>query len=133
MVAYAEMREDGGSDLRVFDLISEDDRLVFECPSPFRCHNAHLSPDNLVMVFERVELQAGVGGKWLTGFPQVLSVKLTEGSQAIPVGSIDHTHSDPGWSPHGLLAYYDETMKEILIVDLKSKPNLLNCMPYQAN
>lgn len=133
MVAYAEMREDGGSDLRVFDLISEDDRLVFECPSPLRCHNAHLSPDNHLMVFERIELQAGVGGKWLTGFPQVLSVKQTEGSQAIPVGSLDHTHSDPNWSANGLLAYYDGTSKETLIVDLKiqNEPAQLYVLPSE--
>jgi dipeptidyl aminopeptidase/acylaminoacyl peptidase len=83
------------------------------------------------MVFEQVELQAGVGGKWLEGFPQVLSVKLAEGSQAFPVGSMDHTHSDPSWSSGGLLAYYDETLKEILIVDLKfqTEPAQLYALP----
>ncbi len=118
LVSYSVMRQDGGSDLKVFDLVSEGDRLIFECPSPMRCQNPQLSPDNALMVFERIELQAGVGGKWLAGFPQVLSVKLKEGSQAMPVGSINHAQSDPHWSSKGYLAYYDETSREISIVDL---------------
>jgi TolB protein len=119
MISYTIMREDGGSNLRIFDLVSEEDRLAYECPSPSRCQNPRLSPDNNLLVFEKVELQAGVGGKWLEGFPQVFSVKIAEGSQAIPVGSMDHIHSDPVWSPEGYLGFFDETAKEIEIVDLK--------------
>jgi len=123
MVSYSVMRQDGGSDLRVFDQVSQEDILVYECPSPMRCHNPRLSPQNNLMVFERVELQAGVGGKWLAGYPQVLSVKLIEGSQVMPVGSINHAHSDPHWSSQGELAYYDETSNEIIIVDLTVQSN----------
>jgi Tol biopolymer transport system component len=123
MISYSIMRQDEGSDLRVIDLISGDDRLILECPSPMRCQNPHLSSDNELMVFERVELQAGVGGKWLAGFPQVLSVNLEEGSQPMPIGSINHAHSEPHWSSDRNLAYYDETLNEIHIVDLTIQSN----------
>jgi Tol biopolymer transport system component len=133
MVSYSVMRQDGGSDLRVYDLISEEDHLIFECPSPMRCQNPHLSPDNALIVFERVELQAGVGGKWLAGFPQVLSVKRAEGAQAMPIGPINHVHSDPHWSSQGNLAYYDETSREITIADLhiQSEPVQLQSIPSE--
>jgi TolB protein len=132
-VSYSTVREDGGSDLRVFDLVSEEDLLVYECPSPMRCQNPHLSPGNDLMVFERVELQAGVGGKWIAGFPQVLSVKLIDGAQPIMVGPLDHAHSDPQWSSQGDLAYYDETSSEITIVDLhvQSEPTELYSIPSE--
>ncbi|OGO17875.1 MAG: hypothetical protein A2Z14_14055 [Chloroflexi bacterium RBG_16_48_8] len=133
LVSYSVMRQDGGSDLRAIDLVSEEDLLVYKCPYPMRCQNPHLSPDNDLMVFERIELQAGVGGKWLEGFSQVMSIKLTEGSQAMRVGSINHAHSDPHWSSQGKLAYYDETSKEIFLVDLKiqSEPTELYSIPSE--
>jgi Tol biopolymer transport system component len=131
-VSYSVMRQDGGSDLRVIDLVSADDRLIFECPSPIRCQNAHLSMDNELMAFERVELQAGAGGKWLAGSPQVLSVRLAEGSQPMHVGSINHTHSDPHWSSNRALAYYDETSKEICVVDLAVQSNPVELYAIQS-
>jgi Tol biopolymer transport system component len=133
MVAYSVMRQDGGSDLRLYDQVSGNDQLIYECPSPMRCQNPQLSPKDDLVAFERVELQAGVGGKWLAGFPQVLSVKLTEGSQVFPVGAINHAHSDPHWSSQGNLAYYDETSNQIIIVDLdvQSQPIELYSIPSE--
>ena len=118
MVVYSALREDAGTDLYVIDLVSNDERLVLECPSPRRCHNPRLSPKTDWVIFEQVELQAGVGGKWLTGLPQVFLLNLAEGSQVIQVGKGEHTSSDPSWSSLGFLSYYDGTTQEIMITDL---------------
>jgi len=131
MVVYTALREDAGTDLYVIDLVSDEERPILECPSPRRCQNPHLSPKKDWVIFEQVELQAGVGGKWLAGYPQVFLRNLVEGSQVIQVGKEQHTSSDPSWSPLGFLSFYDGTTQEIMITDLTNPaaPKELNSVP----
>jgi TolB protein len=131
MVVYSTLNEDSGSSLYWIDLISEEERLILECRSPRRCQNPHLSPNNDWVIFEQVELQAGVGGKWIAGSPQLFIMNLEAGSQPIPIAKATRVNSNPSWSSQGTLSYYDSTQQEIVIMDLNIPitPNELNRVP----
>jgi TolB protein len=131
MVVYTAAREDAGSDLYLIDLISEEEQRLQECPSPIRCQNPHLSPNKDWIIFEQVELQAGVGGNWITGSPHLFLLNLAQGSEEMQIGQQNHPTSDPAWSPLGDLAYYNATTQEIVIVDLRvaNAPKVLDRIP----
>jgi TolB protein len=117
-IVYSTLRDDAGSDLYLIDLISEEEHIILECRSPKRCQNVRLSPKNDWIIFEQVDLQAGVGGKWLSGEQQVFMQNLAEGSEAIQVGNQVHITSAPSWSSQEILSYYDGTTQEIMITDV---------------
>jgi dipeptidyl aminopeptidase/acylaminoacyl peptidase len=111
IVVYSEIREDEGSDLRLLDLLTREDRLLYACPPATRCQSASISPDGRWLAFERVELKAGAAGRLVPGQSRVWVISMTGETGAIPAGPEDHHTTLPDWSPSGLLAYYDNSLR----------------------
>ncbi len=114
VLVYSAQRLDGGTDLRRLDLASGDDRLVRACPQGNRCRAPALTATGDRLAFEQVELEQGSTGEWLSGPTRVWTLDA-DGAQAI--GPADHITSSPSWSPQGWLAYYDNTLRAITVIE----------------
>ncbi|NIS82538.1 MAG: hypothetical protein GTO14_20560 [Anaerolineales bacterium] len=121
-ILYAAMRQDGGSELRELDLSSGKDRLVYACPQQVRCQALAYAADGEVVAFERFGFPRGADGKSLPGPSRVWGLRLSENGDAFPIGVAAHVSSIPEWSPTGLLAYYDATLRAIALVDVELGP-----------
>jgi len=130
-IIYAETREDGGSDLRLLDLTSGEQSLVYPCPESVLCQALALEPEGNILAFERLEFTVGAAGKPVLGASQVWTISWNGEVEASHVGVGDHITSNPSWSPTGWLAYYDNTLMEIALVDatLDPKPPPFNHIP----
>ena len=130
-IIYAEAREDGGSDLRLLDLTSGEQSLVYPCPENVLCQALALEPEGNILAFERLEFTVGAAGKPVLGASQVWTISTNGEVKASHVGVGDHITSNPSWSPTGWLAYYDNTLMEIALVDatLDPKPPPFNHIP----
>jgi len=115
VLVYSAQRLDGGTDLRRLDLASGEDRLLYACPPGNRCRSPALDAEGDRLAFEQFGLQEQAGGDWLSGPTRVWMID--GGGQAAPVGPQDHITSSPSWSPQGWLAYYDNTLKAIGVID----------------
>lgn len=116
-IAYAIAREDQGSDLHLFDLVSGEQRLVYACPERVLCQSLALDPEGKLLAFEQLELAVGAAGKPVLNPSHVWAIRLEEGAEAFPIGFDDHVTSSPIWSPTGWLAYYDSTLRAIALVE----------------
>ncbi len=116
-VAYTRLREDGSTDLRLLDLATGEDRLVFACPEGERCQAPALSLDGRWLAFERAPLEVGRAGQPVPGRSSVWALAVDEGSGPVRIGPADHVTGQPAWSPRGWLAYYDGTLRTIAVVD----------------
>jgi len=121
-IIYAEAREDGGSDLRLLDLTSGEQSLVYPCPERVLCQALALEPEGNILAFERLEFTVGAAGKPVLGASQVWMISTNGEVKASHVGVGDHITSNPSWSPTGWLAYYDNTLMEIALVDATLDP-----------
>jgi Tol biopolymer transport system component len=116
-VIYSIMREDGGSNLRIFDLIEGEDRELYVCPSGWRCQEAKLSPDFREVAFEQIPLDDGPGGKPLLGEPHIWKISVEANPEAFSIGDPNHTTTSPSWTPKGLLAFYDQDEEQFYVVE----------------
>ena len=119
---YAAERADGGTDLHLLDLITGEDQLAFACPSGARCRAPALSPDGRFLVFEQFDLEGGSAAGRVPGPTRVWAADLSQASSVFPIGAEDHVTSMPTWSPAGVLAYFDNTLRAIALVDLSTAP-----------
>jgi Tol biopolymer transport system component len=119
-VVYVVERADGGTDLRLLDLATGDDSLLYACPVGSRCHSPCLSPNEEKVAFELFEMQVGVAGKEVSGPSQIWMIKPGE-EEARPIGSEDRVSSSPSWSPSGELTYYDNTIRAIVLADVEGE------------
>ena len=117
LIAYSAERADGGTDLRLLDLVTGDDSLVYPSPEGSRCETVILSPGGDYLAFECYELQLSAGGQRIPGPRQVWILPFEGAAQPFPVGQDDHITSAPQWSPSGALTFYDSTLIAIEIVD----------------
>ncbi len=131
-IVYATARADGGSDLNLLDLTSEEDRLVYACPEGALCQELALDPGGKLLAFERRDFTVGAAGKPVLGASQVWAIAVEGEAEDFPVGPADHVTSTPHWSPSGWLAYYDSTLRAIALVDLSvgGEPQPFNYIPY---
>jgi Tol biopolymer transport system component len=119
---YAAERADGGTDLHLLDLITGDDSLAFACPAGARCRAPALSPDGRILAFEQFDLEGGSAAGRVPGPTRAWAVDLSLPSMVFLVGAGDHVSSMPTWSPAGVLAYFDNTLRAIALVDLSTAP-----------
>lgn len=116
-IVYAVLNEDGGSYLGLLDLVSGEDLVVFQCPDGYRCQQPKLSPNLEEVAFERVILEEGPTGRKILGQSEIWKVRLENTSRAFRLSAAEHNAVSPLWSPKGLLAYFDFSTKEIVIVE----------------
>ncbi len=116
-IAYAALRQDGGSELRLLELSTGEEHTLHTCLEGFRCQAPALSPDGESLAFERVGSHVGEGGREISSEKGVWMLRLEEPGRVIPMGSPDHISETPLWSPTGLLAFYDATLRAVILVD----------------
>lgn len=116
-IVYAAERADGGTDIWMLELESGQTRLLHACAQGTRCRAAHLSLDGTTLAFEQLALQGDSAAGQLLGPPRVWALNLRQDDEPFPVGPEGHVTSVPSWSPQGVLAYYDNTLRAIVMVD----------------
>lgn len=116
-VIYSAMRANGNTELREISLSTGLDRLLYACPQGEHCQEIAHEPNGKRIAFERFGFVSGQGGQPFPGPSSVWVLDLDSGDEALPVGDVDHARSNPDWSATGRLAYYDETLKAIALVD----------------
>jgi Tol biopolymer transport system component len=121
-IVYTALTADGGSEIWHLDLVSEENRLILECQEGFRCQEPQLSPNLEELVFERFSLEAGIAGSPQIGASEIWKIRMGDDAQAFRLSTSSHTATSPSWSPKGLIAYYDVTSQEIVIVEPVSLP-----------
>jgi len=128
-LTYAALRDDGGSDLMLYDLTTGSETLLYSCEGPGICTRPMLSPDGLSMVFEVNHRRTERSTE--TGTSQEILVFSLETRTVEPVGTARHALSSPSWSINGELALYDQTLQTVSIVDprLGSDASALRLIP----
>jgi Tol biopolymer transport system component len=124
LIGYTSERSDGSTDLHVFDLVTEEDTLVYSSPQGSRCEAASPSPDGAHLAFECYEFQSSSGGQSIPGPRQAWLLSLTDNQAPILAGQAGNITSTPRWSPSGLLAFYDSTLVAIVVIDPSLPPGL---------
>lgn len=129
---YAALRGDGGVDLRLLDLGSGEDTLVYACPEGIRCQSLDLGMDGEQLAFERSSWLNGAGGRRVPGPKQVWEIDLLD-SEPVPLGPSEHDTFYPRWSPSGLLAFYDASLGSVTVLDpqQRTSPLTVSTIPNQ--
>lgn len=122
-ITYLAKRADGGSDVRLLDLMTSEDRLIYACEAEVVCRAPVLSPDGTRIALVRSPLESGVNGP-APGKSRVWI--LSTGSEApFAMGDADHVTSLPMWAPNGRLAYHDATLGALVVIDPRDGPGAL--------
>ncbi len=116
VIVYAALRTDGTSELRRLDLITEEDRLVLECPAASRCQAPALSPQGDLLAYEMFEWQTNDSGGRIPGPRQVWLLPLVEGAEPVQVPPPSQITSSPIWSPNGLLSFYNGSLRAVGLI-----------------
>jgi TolB protein len=118
-IVYATVRDDRGNDLRLYDLLSGEDRLILGCEPEVRCKAPSLSPDGNWLAYELESLSVGVGGVAVMARSRVWIVPVNGEAEPTPMGPEEHITGNPGWSPTGWLTYFDTSLQAIALVDIE--------------
>ncbi|HHH81698.1 MAG TPA: hypothetical protein ENL35_01765 [Chloroflexi bacterium] len=130
-VAYSVMRPEGGTELRILNLVSLEDQQVLACQADHPCRSPSLSPDGRWMAFERQELALGEAGRLTTQRRSLWLLSLREAGPPVEVGGGEGSRASPLWSPTGWLSYYDDHIQAIIVaeVDLEGQTTPLRYIP----
>lgn len=123
-IVYVAVRDDRGNDLRLYDLLSGEDRLILGCEPEVRCKAPSLSPNGIWLTYEQESLSVGVGGVAVTARSRVWVVPVNGEAEPTPIGPEEHITGNPGWSPTGWLTYYDTSLQAIALVDLEESQQI---------
>lgn len=119
-LVYSALCEDGSTELRELSLSTAQDRLLYACPQGDHCQEIAVEPHGKRIAFERFGFAAGHGGQPFPGPSGVWVLNPDAGEEVFPIGDVDHARSNPDWSTSGRLAYYDDTLKAIALVDVEN-------------
>ena len=130
-IAYTAVRGDGGTSLHLLDLLDESERVVLECPSEASCRAPVFSPDGRWLAFEEHQFGEGQAGRLELERRQIGLVSLDQTAAHVLLDLQGHDVWGPDWSPTGLLTYYDEVLKAIVIVNVQDldEPVILQFVP----
>jgi dipeptidyl aminopeptidase/acylaminoacyl peptidase len=132
-IVYAAAQESGESDLRLLDLASRQDRLLYSSPAGTVARAPCISPDGRWLAFERYDLGTSGNAQFISGPGSVWVKQIGAESEAVQVGQTDHAASAPGWAPNGWLYYQDRTLGAIAIVNVaqRTPPQPFNFVPNE--
>lgn len=117
---YAAARADGGSDLRLLDLATRQDRLVYSSPPGTLSRAPALSPDGRWLAFEHYDLVTSGNDRHIPGPGRVWVKQIDPDSEATSVGPGDHVANAPTWTPNGWLSYQDRSLGAIAVAAVAS-------------
>lgn len=132
-IVYAAATTGGESDLRLLDLGTREDRLLYSSPAGTVARAPSLSPDGRWLAFERYDLGSSGNAQFISGPGSVWVMQVEPESQAIQVGEDDHIAATPGWTLNGWLYYQDRTLGAIVLVDVerRSPPQAFGFVPNE--
>lgn len=116
-IVYTALAANGGTEIWLLDLVSNEHTRIHSCSAGFICQEPHLSPDLSEIAFERRPIEGGSSGITQSGSSEIWKVRVGNDSQAFRLSSSDHEAYSPTWSPRGYLTYYDMTSQEIMLID----------------
>ena len=116
-ITYTVSAVQGNNEIRLLDLITNEDRLIYACDTDALCQAPTLSPDGHWLAFERSELVEGAGGKPITSARMVWLLSLQDEGVHGPVFDATHDLMGPQWSPLGELMVYDNTLKAFVLLE----------------
>ena len=123
LLIYSAHTDHGETELRVYDLISKEDRLVLDCEAEIPCHSPVISPDGEWLAFERVEYSLGEGGRLLPSITRVWLMPFRDEAQAIAVSPPEHNAKNPSWAPNGWLVYFDNHLRALALMNPAQGPD----------
>jgi Tol biopolymer transport system component len=109
-LVYSAIQEDGGSSLVLYNLATGLEELLYSCEGPAFCSRPVLAPEGDTLAFQR-EIQGDQEDN------RTIWIFSMESGEAIQIGPPQHDLSNPTWSITGELAYYDQTLEAITVVD----------------
>lgn len=124
-IAYTAISGDGGTSLHILDLIDGSDRVVLECGQKSPCRAPDFAPDGRWLAFEEHLFRQGAAGRLELELRQIRLLSLDQTDAKIILDFQGHDVWGPDWSPSGLLTYYDEILKAVVIVDVRDVDNPL--------
>jgi Tol biopolymer transport system component len=112
----------GTQDSAIYALerVSGKSTMLLDCPQAL-CRAIHVSQQNGLIAYERTPLiesgQNGINQVWMTTLPTEFSLTANAFQSLTPklAANRDHQTDQPLWSSTGLLAYYDDSMKEYVV------------------
>jgi Tol biopolymer transport system component len=129
-LVYSRRRIDGGNDFYLLDLYDLQESLLYSCPLEEICQAPTLSPDNNYLAFDQAQYSISETGTRITGPSRVMLLDLNDGSELQVVSDTTHNASSPSFSPDGMLAYYDNSLLAVVLVDPASDNfNTINYIP----
>ncbi len=129
-LVYSQRRGDGGSDFYLFDLERRQGRLLYACPIETICQAPALSPDNAYLAFDQAEYSISETGRRIAGPSRVMLMNLSAETEPQVVSDMTHIASTPLWSPDGLLAFYDNSLRAVVLIDPQAENiNAINYLP----
>lgn len=129
-LVLSQRRGDGGSDFYLFNLEQRQEMLLYACPVESLCQAPVLSPDNAFLAFDQAEYSISETGHPFSGPSRVMLLDLNDGSEPQIVSDVTHLASTPLWSPDGLLAFYDNSLRAVVVVDPQAENfNIINYIP----
>jgi Tol biopolymer transport system component len=121
LIAYAQPREGGTSELYVLDVTSGESRRVTNCAAVLaRCTAPDWSPDGARLIYERTELDPALD-PFDRDVPRAWLLNLRDLATAPLLNDTTRLGGTPKWSPDGLrIAAYDRNLGAIAIYELST-------------
>lgn len=116
-IVYSALHGDGTSEIRFIDLVTGADEMLYECDSASRCQSPVISPDGTLLAFEQFEWEVSAAGRRVPGVRQVWLLPLTGEADPIRVQPEEQVATSPGWSPTGILTYYNDSLDAVAFVE----------------
>lgn len=129
-LVYSQRRSDGGIDFYLFDLNERQERLVYSCPTDMICQAPALAPEEDYLAFSQAQYSISDTGRRVSGLSRVMLLALEGETEPQMVSDSNHSASTPVWSPDGLLAFYDDSLRAVVLINPQSEQfNAINYIP----
>ncbi len=128
-ITYTASGGQEGAEIRILDLITNEDRLIYACDGDAQCQAPVISPDGQWLAFERIELVEGAGGKSITSAQTVWLMSLQDEEVYSPVFDETHDLLVPQWSPLGELMVYDNSLKAFILLETGNLESPIEIIP----
>lgn len=130
ILVYSQRRDDGGVDFYLSDIFTREEVLLYSCPTDMICQAPALSPQNDYLAFDQAEYSISDTGRRISGQTRIMLLSLGEETDPQIVSDTTHSASTPAWSPDGLLAFYDNSLRAVVLIDPQSDTfNAINYIP----
>ena len=116
-IVYTALNEDGGSEIRLMDLVMGSDGLLHACDAASRCQAPVISPDGQLLAFEQFEWETSAAGRRVPGASQVWLMPLSPLGQPNLVQPEEQVTNSPDWSPDGILTFYNDSLGAVAFLE----------------